>query len=213
MEIKKNKGYSLVELLIVIAIIVILAGVSLISLTLVNTARAKDASNKFGSEVSQVRKKCMDMKPSKGNIPKYDDDKDYRYGLVLYLKDGKFQTDQVIVTKDSSTGNYVYNDKSNGIKNSYPAYDASGNPQRENVQYSSRVEVKFTGQHSSFRNGSNVQMNKAAAGAITTDEAVCITFDRHGNCLSGDGEYLFFKKDSTQVARVIIRQNGNIEVR
>ena len=41
---KSNKGYSLVELIIVIAIIVVLSAMSLVSITLINTARCKDAS-------------------------------------------------------------------------------------------------------------------------------------------------------------------------
>ena len=102
MDIKKNKGYSLVEMIIVLAIVVILAGLALVSLTLVNTARAKDASNKFSSEVNQVRKKAIEMKPAKGSDPYFDETKDYRYGLVLYLDDGKYQTDQVVVEKNAA---------------------------------------------------------------------------------------------------------------
>ena len=203
MDIKKNKGYSLVEMIIVLAIVVILAGLALVSLTLVNTARAKDASNKFSSEVNQIR-----------SDPYFDETKDYRNGLALYLKDGKYQTDQVVVEKNAA-GQYVYKDDASGagISHAYPAYDASGNPIRENVQYSSRVEVKFTGKNTSFLNGNTNDMDKENAGAPTTEKAICIVFDRHGNCSSGAGEYRFYKKNSNQVARVIVRQNGSIEVR
>ncbi len=214
MDIKKNKGYSLVEMIIVLAIVVILAGLALVSLTLVNTARAKDASNKFSSEVNQVRKKAIEMKPAKGSDPYFDETKDYRYGLVLYLDDGKYQTDQVVVEKNAA-GKYVYKDDASGagISHAYPSYDTLGNPVRENVKYSSRVEVKFTGKNTSFLNGNTNDMDKENAGALTTEKAVCIVFDRHGNCVSGTGEYRFYKKNSNQVARVIVRQNGSIEVR
>ena len=56
-------------------------------------------------------------------------------------------------------------------------------------------------------------MDDEKAGAIDTEQAVCIVFDRHGNCVSGAGEYSFYKKNSNRVARVIVRQNGSIEVR
>ena len=214
MEIKKNKGYSLVEMIIVLAIVLILAGLALVSLTLVNTARAKDASNKFSSEVNQVRKKAIDMVPSKGNDPYFDETKDYRYGLVLYVENGKYQTDQVVVEKNSS-GKYVYKDNASGtgISHAYPAYDTSGNPVRENVKYSSRVEVRFTGKNTSFLNGNSNDMDDEKAGATNTEKAVCIVFDRHGNCVAGAGVYSFYKKNSNRVARVIVRQNGSIEVR
>ena len=215
MDSKKNRGYSLVELVIVLAIVIVLAGLSLVSLTLVNTARAKDASNKFGSEVTQVRKKSMDMKPAKGNDPYFDETKDYRFGLVLYTKDGKFQTDQVVVEKDSATGKYLYKDDAGayGMTHAYPAYDSSGNPVRENVKYSSRVDVKFTGKSTSFLTGSIVTMDQEKAGAATTEKGICILFDSHGNCVSGAGVYFFYKRNGNEVARVIVRQNGSIEIR
>ena len=215
MGIKKNKGYSLVELLIVLAIIIILAGLSLVSITLINTARAKDASNKFGSEANQVRKKAIEMNPTKGNDPYFDETKDYKFGLVLYQKDGIYQTDQVVVEKDSTTGQYLYKDDAGayGITHAYPAYDSSGNPLRENAKFSGRVEVKFTGKNISFLNGNSVDMDKTNAGTTTTENAVCILFDNHGNCVSGYGTYFFYKKNGNEAARVIIRQNGTIEIR
>ncbi len=216
MEIKKNRGYSLVEMIIVLAIVIILAGLSLVSLTLVNTARAKDASNKFGSEVSQVRKKAIEMKPAKANDPYFDDTKadNYRFGIVIYKNDGKFQTEQVIVEKTAS-GTYKYRDGGTaGVSHSYPAYDSSGTPIRENVQYSSKVDVTFEGHYVSFVDGSSWDTtDKKKPGAIDTDDAICILFDKHGNCVSGYGEYRFYKRNSNQVARVVVRQNGSIEIR
>lgn len=217
MGTNKNKGYSLVEMIIVLAIVIILAGLSLVSMTLVNTARAKDASNKFGSEVSNIRKKAIEMKPGKtDNDPYYDPAKaaDYRYGLVLHEDDGKFQTDQVIVEKKSS-GEYVFRDYNHASDGSHawPAYASDGSPVRENVQYSSRVEVKFTGKYYSFSDGFLWSTDKHKPGSLASEEGICILFDKHGNCLSGYGEYRFYKRNSNQVARVIIRQNGSIEIR
>ena len=214
MDIKKNKGYSLVEMIIVLAIVIILAGLSLVSLTLVNTARAKDASNKFASEVTQTRKKAIEMRPAKANDPYYNDSKadTYKYGIVLYLEDGKFQTEQVVVEKVG--GKYLYRDYSTGgVTHSYPAYDASGTPIRENVKYSSKVDVKFTGKYKSFKDGSDWDTDKLKPGAMDSTDSICILFDKHGNCVSGCGEYRFYKRNSNQVARVIVRQNGSIEIR
>ena len=56
-------------------------------------------------------------------------------------------------------------------------------------------------------------MDKTNAGTTTTENAVCILFDKHGNCVSGYGTYFFYKKNGNEAARVIIRQNGTIEIR
>ena len=44
---KENKGYSLIELIIVLAIIVVMTGVSMVTITIIHNARAREASTKF----------------------------------------------------------------------------------------------------------------------------------------------------------------------
>ena len=62
-HLKNDKGYSLVELIIVIAIIVALAASALLSITMIHSARAKDAAVKLGSEVNSLKTRCMNMTP------------------------------------------------------------------------------------------------------------------------------------------------------
>ena len=207
----KDKGYSLVELLIVLSLVAILAGMSLVSITLINTARAKQASTVFGDEVNAVRKKNMNMsfpKPASGSTNEYTvtDGSTYQceaYGLVLYYDDGVFQTVEVPLYKYSGAGGEFYK-----------FYLAK---KEEPIKYSSRASVKFTGYYRSFKNGAEA----GSGGRVTDFEAdvldntgsVCIVFDKKGNCTSGYGEYDFYKTNGNRVARVFVKQNGSIEIR
>jgi len=196
-----NRGYSLVEMIIVIAIILTLAGVSLISLTLVNSARAKEASVTFGSEVNALKTKCMNMKPS--------GDEYTHYGMAIYQDDAGVYN-LCLVKYNKTTGEYDYETD-------------------ENVKLSSRVEIKLetpTTTSSSSKvtyfndlGGSvsydtpetkvNIGKKKASSG----NKAVILLFDKKGYCYSGAGTYRFIKRNGTQMARVTISQNGSVDIR
>ena len=206
----KNKGYSLVELLIVLSLIAILAGMSLVSLTLINTARAKQASTVFGDEVNAVRKKAMNMsfpKPETGtNQYTVTDGDTYQceaYGLVLYYEDDVFQIVEVPLYKYDGAGTDFYK-----------FYLAQ---KEEPIRLSSRADVKFTGYNKSFKNGaesgSNGRVTDYVPDVLDNTGSICIMFDRRGNCTTGYGEYDFYKKNGNRVARVFVKQNGSIEIR
>ena len=52
---KENKGYSLIELIIVLAIIVVMTGVSMVTITIIHNARAREASTKFENALSELQ--------------------------------------------------------------------------------------------------------------------------------------------------------------
>ena len=58
---KNDHGYTLVEMIIVIAIIAVVAGMSLISITLIHSARAKEASVTVDSEIATLITKSKNM--------------------------------------------------------------------------------------------------------------------------------------------------------
>ncbi len=199
-----NKGYSFVELLIVLAMIAILSGISLVSLTLLNTARAKQASTLFGDEVNALRKRNISMAPAEDAA---NPGKKTAYGLVLHYEDNKFKVTQVECSQTSSGGNTYYKFVKSG-----------SNPKRvDTAEMSSRVEVKFTGYYKSFNdgndNGGNNRTNFVPGSLDGGNTSVCLMFDRHGNCTSGYGKYEFYKKNGNKVATVTVRQNGSIEIR
>ncbi len=194
---KDNKGYSLVELIIVVAIIIVLATMSLVSLTLINSARAKDASVTFGSEVNALKTKCMNMKPN-------GSDYDY-YALSLYLDSNDAYN--ICLVKHKVAGGFEY------ITD-------------ENVTLSSRVDITYhTGNDltkvkyrleddSDYKEveSSDSPVHPGLKGS-STNGPIILTFDKRGNCYSGYGEYKFLKKNGTYMARINIKQNGSIDIR
>jgi len=199
----KDKGYSFVELLIVMALVAILAGMALVSLTLINTARAKQASTVFGDEVNALRKKAMNMVSDDNGTPN-DTSDDIKYGMVLYYDtDNRFKAVEVPCELNSVGSNHFYQYNLSNI----------GDP----VILSSRVEVKFSGIYTSFNDGSTPNGTSPVSDyvptALNSPGSVCIIFDKKGNCTSGYGEYDFYKKNGNRVARVFVKQNGSIEIR
>lgn len=194
----KDKGYSLVETVIVLVMIVILSVISLVSVTIINTARAKQASTLFGDEVNTCRKRCMSMSPAED--PSHAGKKT-SYGLALYYEGNNFSAAQVECYND---GGYKYVLSGSDVK------------VNDNAEMSSRVNIKFTGYYKSFKdlsdNGGSVRTD-FTPGSLNNPNAVCIMFDKHGNCTSGYGKYEFFKKDGNKVATVTVRQNGSIEIK
>lgn len=195
-----NKGYSFVELIIVIVLILILSVMSLVSLSLITSARAKDASTEFGSELQVIKKKCMDMTPDKNSwdstLSLSEDDKDKaRYGLVVYFEDGNFKMSEV---------------------NCYPKgkfYQYDLTTVNETVLFSKRIDVKYKGTYTSFNSQNKCTVTDVLPGGLNSDDCICIVFDRHGNCLSGYGEYDFNRKNGSTVAKVYVNKNGSIEIR
>ncbi|MCR5225662.1 MAG: prepilin-type N-terminal cleavage/methylation domain-containing protein [Eubacterium sp.] len=180
-----NKAYSFVEMLIVIAIIAIAAGMSLISITVINSARAKEASVLFDSEVSNIITKCKNMTP--------DNDPNKSYALVIYDNGSKdYKVCQAVY--DKSTKTYTYDESSL-------------------VNLSTRVKVTFEGDV--IKGGTADEIVSAYGSEsdikVKGDEAVFIRFDKKGRCVSGNGTFKFYKKNGNQIATVTIRQNGSHE--
>ena len=56
-----NKGYSLVELIISMAIIVLLTGAAMLTMSMINSAKAREASVTFTSEISETSAKSKNQ--------------------------------------------------------------------------------------------------------------------------------------------------------
>lgn len=64
-ECKNNKGFSFVELIVVIAILVIMTGAVTLSLSLLTGSEAKQAAQKFSSQIDEVKT---------GNMSRFSED-------------------------------------------------------------------------------------------------------------------------------------------
>jgi prepilin-type N-terminal cleavage/methylation domain-containing protein len=192
--IKDNKGYSLVEMIIVIAIIAVMSAGSLVTITLINSAKAKEAGVTFDSEVSQLIAK------SKSQLPKFKLDtesdvaehSDYYFAIAVFKDGDKFYI---------AEGYYKA-----GV--GFYTYDADNANNGRGRSITSRVTIEYTpGAKNSGLMTANVKVsgtNKAYS------DAFVIAFDRSGRCISGVGSYEFCKtSDKLTLDTVSINVNGS----
>lgn len=90
---RSNKGYTLVELLIVIAIMAILSGVAVVSVGLIKQARARDAVQSFNSQLTSawLQTKAMGEKQDSMYMKVVRNGKQADYTISLY--DGSTKKD------------------------------------------------------------------------------------------------------------------------
>ncbi len=182
-----NKGYSLVELIIVIAIIVVFSAAALVTMTVMHNAKAKEAATTFDSELSELihnaKNRACDVN---GDDKIVGIENDYTFGLRLYQIDGKCYLQSVLVFAGAYEANVDYekaNNPNNGLGKSLSTY----------------VYVKYTD-----RAG-----NENVIGNTGNDE-VLIYYNRDGSCASGVGTYEFMKTNNdTMVAIMTLNKNGS----
>ena len=177
-----DKGYSLVELIIVIGIIVVMTGVSMVTVRLINSAKAKEASVTFTSQLADMQTKAKNQMVVISNT-KYPT---YNYCLMLYKSDGKCYI---------KTGYYNPDGTTDDTK--YIFIDSENNNNGKGVSLSSRIDVKYTG-------------DDGVTKSISSG-AVYIVFDRNGRCLLGNGTYSFYKNNGNLVAEVSLKKNGSYQ--
>ena len=183
-----NKGYSLVEMIIVIAIVAVLTGAAMVTLSVMHSAKAKEAAITFESELSELvsdsKNKVCDPN---GDGVIDDSEKEYSVGLRLYKSGGKCYVQQVLV-KD---GIYVQN----------TTYEqANNNNNGKGISLSSYVYVKYT---------ATATVNSFDIGT-EDDETVLIHYKKNGSCDSGHGTYEFIRTSGgSTVATVTINKNGS----
>ena len=209
--VNKNKGYSLVELVIVIAIIAILAAMALVSVTIIHSARAKDAAIQLDSLIAETITKSKNMDPN-----------------LIDPEGHPYNGYAIAISKDNSKDKFiiapVYHSVTGGITGS-GHYSPIMNIDNESendckdsiIQVPSSVSVTFKGYTYGNYGGtetlSNTYKDDDVAPKSAGYEWVFIRFDKKGNCVSGYGEYKFYKKNGNVVSRVILRQNGSHEVK
>lgn len=193
----RNKGYSLIELIITIAIIVVLTGLSFITLSLLGSARAKEAATDFDAQISDLaassKNKLVILAGSER--PKYCAFiKLYKDGDKYYVKKGYYNP--TAVTNNERTlveGEVVDNF-------SYTRYfyveDENKNDDK-GVGFSSKVKITY-------------EAPDATKEKEITEDGVYIIYNRAGRCIGGDGVYHFYKSsNNANIANVTINKNGS----
>lgn len=179
-----DKGYSLVEMIICIAIIAIMTGVAVVTVSMINSARAREASVTFTSELSDMYTK------SKNQMVVISDVKYPKYNHCLYLH---------------SDGTRTY------IKKGY--YNPAGTDEDTKYIYTG-VDNPNNGKGVSITGSVTIKYKDSAGvekSIVGTDYGVYIIFDRNGRCISGDGLYTFCKDKDVVIAEVSLKKNGSYQ--
>ena len=202
---KSNQGYTLVELIIVIAIIAVVAGLSVISVSLIHSAKAKNAATTVDEEIATLITKSKNMS---SDVP------GMQYAARIYA---------------DANGAYYYQRGYYDPKTM--TYDFSKETEGEGrgVSLSSRVVVKYTGtcENVHFKNDTKkgtVGSSPSGVDTLTVTEheienlctytdhpggGLFIRFAKDGTCDAGVGDIQFYKRNGNIVAHVYVRANGS----
>ena len=188
---KNNRGYSLVEMIICIAIIAVVTSVALISISLIRSARAKEAAVTVDEEIATLITKSKNMKCDKeGN--------GWQYAARIY-----YNTDD----------NKYYFQKGyyNTLTSQYTFTNTDSEGEGKGTSLSSYVDIQFTGTREKL-NGSltvSAKQDESNMDVKSDDFGVPIRFNKDGSCATGYGDYAFLKKNGNVVATDYIRKNGS----
>jgi prepilin-type N-terminal cleavage/methylation domain-containing protein len=189
---KRNEGFSLVEMIIVLAIVAVVSTMSILSIGIINTAKAKDAASVFDSEVASVHAKAKGMAvdlDNNGTIT--DEELKYTYCIKLYKQSGG--NDYYLCV------GYCKPESSQIVTSFTSATTANGGLGRN---LSSHVRIRYNG---NLADGTAVSDYDPGDGT----NAIYIVFNKRGECVCGSGEFEFQKKNGNTIARKYIRANGS----
>ena len=182
-----NKGYSLIELIIVMAIIVIFSAAAMVTITIMQSAKVREASVSFDSEISELISNSK-SKACDANLDKTIDDSDegFSFGIRLHRNGGKCYIQNVLV----KNGGYVYDD----------AYEKANNPNDgKGLSLSPYVDIKYTDLA-----GNTITIGDQA------NETVVVHYKKNGTCDMGYGTYNFIRSSTgSSVATVTLNKNGS----
>ncbi|MBR0146331.1 MAG: prepilin-type N-terminal cleavage/methylation domain-containing protein [Eubacterium sp.] len=208
----KDQGYTLVEMIVVIAIIAVVAGLSLISVTLIHSAKAKNASTTVDSEIATLITRSKNMQSDRAG---------WQYAARIYVDDG---------------GVYYYQKGYyDPVTKSYDFENTDTEGEGKGTSLSSYVVVKYTSDHYYFVSydsaskkwvedpvgegytGTSIDnlelKNLNSNGATGNGGGLFIRFAKDGTCEAGTGDIRFYKRNGNIVAHEYIRANGSHQCR
>lgn len=179
---KNNKGYSLVEMIICIAIIAVLSSVAFVTVSMINSAKAKDAAVNFNSVVSETISKAKGQMCVVNGV----EEPTYKRCLHLYL--------------DDSSGRYYlkigyYNPDGLTDADKYIFVDSENKNEGKGNNLTAKVSIQYK----------DLDGNKST---IDSD-GVYIIFNKNGTCYEGAGLFEFYKRNGNLVDEVSIKTNGS----
>ncbi|MBQ9233995.1 MAG: prepilin-type N-terminal cleavage/methylation domain-containing protein [Lachnospiraceae bacterium] len=189
-SLKDNKGFSLTELIIVIAIILIMTAASFVTLTIMHSAKAKEAASSFENSLAEVISLSKNNGVDKNDNGIIDSDEEkYTIGLRIY-KDGRKYYLQRCICQKQATGEYTYVNLpvSDAYIKSINEHSGKG------ICLSAYVDIKYY----------DLDGNDKSA------DSYVIAFNKKGDCKLGFGKYEFIKSSSgDKIVTVSVNKNGS----
>lgn len=189
---KKNEGYSLVEMIIVIAIIAVMTGAAMVTIAIIHNAKAKEAASTFEDVLAETQSNA------KGKMCVIDGTQypDYRFAVAVFKNGSKYYVQE---------GYYKGNGASLTDKNSYDFVNTKDLRSGKPVSFSAYVAVKYK---------ANGATDESDIGLLDSESAgnqpVYIIYDRQGMCINGSGEFNFYRNSkNTLLSTVVLNKNGS----
>lgn len=190
-KIDDNSGYTLVELIIVIAIIVILTTAAFITMSVMHTAKVKEAATTFDSEVTELVARCRNEQVysddnNNGVFDSGEEKPDYMYAIGFYEEDNALYLRKAFATGNlnSFTYNGALNTSNGGL----------------GIKITSYAKVTYTDFDGSYDD-------------VSVPNNHFIVFDKSGACVKNPGIYKFYKKNGGLIATVTINKNGSHQIK
>lgn len=178
-----NSGYTLVELIIVLAIIVVLTTAALVTMTIMRTAKVKEAATTFDAEIADLiaRTRNQDVYQDTNQNGVMDPGEEmpgYKYEMLI-----SYQNDK-----------YYFN---NGY---YFPGGAHSEAVTKRKSFSAYVKIQYSDFDGTY-------VDAAVPNGHT------IRFDKSGACVEGAGVYKFLKRNGNVIATVTINKNGSHQIK
>ena len=182
---RNDKGYSLVEMIIVIAIIAVVAAMAIVSVSMIRSAKAKDAAATVDSELATLITKSKNVDCDRANS---------EYAARIYKDNGVFyyQRGYYYYDKIAKKGNYVWNDT-----------------KESKVSLTSYVDIRYA----EDKSVPNDDPSEKKVEDMNDGKGIFIRFAKNGMCVDGSGDLRFCKRNGNVVANVYIRANGSHQLR
>ena len=183
---KDNKGYTLIVMIIVIAIIAIMTGAAMVTITILHNAKAKEASITLETALSETQKNA------KGKMCVVADTQqpDYKFALAVYKSGSKYYVKK---------GYYIGNGNDMSLNSSYVFDDSENANSGKGESFSAYVKVKYKDSSGTEQDITGID-----------EKPVYIIYDRQGMCIYGDGQYEFYRNSKDSLLNtVVLNKNGS----
>lgn len=191
MKIINNKGYSLIELIIVLAIIAIVSTMSLLSINVLFSAKVKADSQTFNSEIGLIKadrySEPVDLSGNK--IP------GAYYALRIY--------------RHSDNRVYVQKCAYNPVADVFITSNIDKRNDGRGLKLTSYTSVSYAEQ----KTGTVVDITGTGEAYVVYDKDGTIHLHTSGSKYYGAGKFMFKKRNGDIVANVYVRGNGSHNVR